>query len=348
MHPGPSRTQWEFSPSQNERVFTFLLQLSHEVQSLLDLPRLLGKIVEVLDEVKHYHHCLVYLKEEAGVVAAEAVGHRAFQKGYRQSADGGPIGWALQNAQLSVDPIAGPDLSLREDGSDPRRARIVMPLVADGRTLGALEVESEPGTPFTEEDNVFLELLAPYISTLLAVAQAHEQTHQDALRDWLTGMYNYRHFQERSEEELSRARRYQHPLTIGLLDVDNLKEVNDTHGHLAGDQVLRIVARTLRQGLRSSDVVARYGGDEFSIIMVETGLATATAVAERVVGLVDKETFAVGGAHYPVPRLSWGLAAFPEDADNTTTLFEVADRRLYAAKRAKRAGIIPPKTPPTS
>ena len=164
----------------------------------------------------------------------------------------------------------------------------------------------------------------------LRVTQARLQ--QLAMRDGLTGLLNHRAFYERLQEEIYRAERYRYPLALVLADLDNFKKINDTYGHLVGDEVLRRVAEILRRQVRRSDVVARYGGEEIAILMPQTTKADARRIAERVRRYIANHPLRVGkGDRIPV-TLSFGVAAYPEDARNARELVARADAALYAAK----------------
>jgi two-component system, cell cycle response regulator len=172
---------------------------------------------------------------------------------------------------------------------------------------------------------------------LMARAKQADVYEQLAHTDGLTELYNYRFFQQLLGIELSRARRFQRPLTLIMLDVDHFKSYNDLHGHQAGDQALRQLARLLKRSSRSYDLVARYGGDEFAIILPETGKNTAMEVAERIRSSVA-ETPIDGGHLAPDNHVtaSLGIASFPDDAADESALIRQADGALYHAKARGR------------
>jgi len=154
-----------------------------------------------------------------------------------------------------------------------------------------------------------------------------------AYRDSLTGLYNHRYFQEQLVHEVERAQRYGHHLSVLMLDVDRFKQVNDTYGHLMGDTLLSYVARLISAKVRSSDMAARYGGDEFAVILPETGQETAIGVAEKLTKAVS------AGRHWQGALLGnlgvgicFGVASFPDDGRTADDLLVCADRRLYGAK----------------
>lgn len=179
------------------------------------------------------------------------------------------------------------------------------------------------------------ELVARVRSHLQRLAELREL----AIRDGLTRCYNNKYFKMRLEQEIGRARRHQSELTLGMLDVDHFKRINDGYGHPAGDAVLAHLASILTASVRSTDVVARYGGEEFGFLLVEAAAPEATILVNRVRERVARHRFevpAVGGDMLTLScTVSIGLAQFKPD-DNTTTLLQRADGALYEAKNSGR------------
>jgi two-component system, cell cycle response regulator len=183
-------------------------------------------------------------------------------------------------------------------------------------------------------------------------AKIHERTHelaeantrlaQLAVTDGLTGLYNHRHLHERLALEVERSQRSGLPLSLLMLDVDHFKQFNDTHGHPAGDEVLRQLARVLNDARRANDVVARYGGEEFAVILVDTAKFTAAKVAERVRERIAAHDFtdAAPQSRATPISVSIGVATFPEDGGDAEGLVRAADTALYAAKRAGRNRVV--------
>jgi diguanylate cyclase (GGDEF)-like protein len=157
-----------------------------------------------------------------------------------------------------------------------------------------------------------------------------------ATRDQLTGLLNRREFDRIMEEEQERARRFGHPLALVLVDIDHFKSVNDNHGHPAGDVVLREIARRLAAQVRSVDRVARFGGEEFALILMQADYATATSVARHICVTQEREPVVTGGSLALTVTVSAGVAVFPNDAESGAALISVADRALYAAKQGGR------------
>ncbi|MCA9509214.1 MAG: GGDEF domain-containing protein [Myxococcota bacterium] len=163
----------------------------------------------------------------------------------------------------------------------------------------------------------------------------HEEIYLSSVVDGLTQIYNRRYFDEHLDREMARAHRHARPLALLLLDVDHFKEINDRHGHLAGDHVLVALAKRIRESVRREDCCARYGGEEIAIASPETSLAQAVVFAEKLRGCVEACDLRFDGASIPV-TVSIGVAALTPDMDHPRDLVGAADARLYEAKRGGR------------
>jgi diguanylate cyclase (GGDEF)-like protein len=180
-------------------------------------------------------------------------------------------------------------------------------------------------------------LLAAYITTMLSsdILSAMARMKLISETDALTGIYNVRAFNAIAARDFGLAARYKRTLSVMMVDSDNLKKVNDTHGHDAGDQLIRHVVQGIRAELRSTDVAARYGGDEFICLLPETGAAGAAAVAERVRRRVAAQPLEVGAAAVAT-SVSIGIATYPEHGARLDTLTKNCDRALYVSKAQGR------------
>ena len=167
----------------------------------------------------------------------------------------------------------------------------------------------------------------------------------DALRelathDQLTGLLNRREFDRLLAEEAERSQRFGRPFALVLGDIDHFKEVNDTHGHQAGDAVLREVARRLAEGLRSVDRLARFGGEELAMILMETDRASALETARRARAALERLPIPLNGGPRLRLTMSFGVAVMPQDADSAEALLGAADKALYAAKTRGRNRVV--------
>jgi diguanylate cyclase (GGDEF)-like protein len=165
---------------------------------------------------------------------------------------------------------------------------------------------------------------------------------ETSFKDEVTGLYNRRFFSVRLEEEMSRYRRFNHPVSLVLMDLDGFKAVNDEMGHAVGDETLRDIGQVLMKHSRGINVVSRYGGDEFAVLLVETSKAGARLYADRIRQIIATYPF----AHAKPVTASFGIASLPDDEATTSeTLFRVADDALYAAKRAGKNQVAATSSP---
>jgi diguanylate cyclase (GGDEF)-like protein len=182
-------------------------------------------------------------------------------------------------------------------------------------------------------------LTAAAVISVAAVLRA-QRLRQLSTTDRLTGTANRGFFDQRLAEEESRARRYGHPFSVALVDVDHFKRFNDSHGHVAGDLALQTLAETLRGSVRKSDLVARYGGEEFALILPETGLEEAARKMELMRRLVAAAEIEIDPTLIVKIDVSVGVAAYPRDGADGRAVLAAADTRLYEAKRAGRGRVI--------
>jgi len=210
-----------------------------------------------------------------------------------------------------------------------------IPLEIRGRVVGAIVlVSAQPGF-FTAESAPRLRAFASQASVAIENAELYKQVHRLSLTDGLTGLSNRRHFFDVAKVEFERTRRHGRPLSVAMFDIDRFKDLNDRWGHLAGDAVLREVARRVRDSVRAIDVTARYGGEEFVVLMPETDLAEALLVAERACRRVGESPVVEGGVTVAT-TVSVGVAEINEECASIEEVLKCADQALYAAKAAGR------------
>ena len=189
-------------------------------------------------------------------------------------------------------------------------------------------------------------MMATASALCVALVSRSQRLLQLATSDPLTGLFNRGYMDDRLEMELDRARRYDKPFTIAVVDADHFKQLNDEHGHTAGDLVLKKIGGLLRGTFRQSDTCARYGGEEFVILMPETDMATAQRKVESLRALMESKAIELNRKGQTVRvTVSAGLASFPKDGQDASTLFAVADERMFEAKANGRNQVVAGREP---
>ena len=247
----------------------------------------------------------------------------------------GIVGWAAENRR----PLLAPDVR-----NDPRyveslsgtRSELAVPVLFSGQLLGVINVESQQPAFFDDEDRQLLEVVANHFAIALSNLASQETLREQAVRDPLTGLFNRHYFNSIIAAELSRADRYDRPLSLMMIDIDGFRAVNNEFGHLKGDEVLCGIARMLEENVRGADRVIRYGGDEFLVLMPETdGRGDALAVADRLRAQIAELPDCSKIAGYAID-LSIGLYTREAgDERSLEAILEEVDRRMYADKRTK-------------
>jgi diguanylate cyclase (GGDEF)-like protein/PAS domain S-box-containing protein len=218
---------------------------------------------------------------------------------------------------------------------------LCVPLVAQGETLGLLHVqydrsESAKGTEAFESLQMSQQRLAIAVASQIALSLAslrlRESLREQSIRDPLTGLFNRRFMQESLDRELRRAVRKNRPLAVVFMDLDHFKRFNDTFGHAAGDEVLRTVARALEKHFRVDDVICRYGGEEFAVIMPESTAEEAARRTEELRADIKQIRLLHEGKMLDPLSISAGVAAYPEHGSGVTELLRLADSGLYESK----------------
>jgi diguanylate cyclase (GGDEF)-like protein len=240
----------------------------------------------------------------------------------------------LDASQEDLDP---PELArLQQQGAG---ACLLLPLSTAGRVVGVVELFSElGGRHFREADISLLRTMANQVAAALENASLMRQLRDAAETDLITGVYSHRHLQDRIRQEVARAARTHSPLSVLMVDLNDFKLVNDQFGHQSGDRVLRAIAGALRAAVRTSDVVARYGGDEFVVLMPDTDAAEAEQVAQRAAAAVADLAHPMAERSEIHVSCSVGLAIHPMDGRTGKQLLRAADAAMYKHKRARSGG----------
>jgi len=327
---------------------THLIEIIKTANSVLEPSRVIEVVMEkTRDSVRCEVWCLFLAEDgEERLVFERSGGTRLRNpEGYSVSSGTGIEGAVLRGRR----PVIVNDAP-RDPRFDPAfdrvtgltsRAVLAVPLISRGRIIGVVSmINRVPGDAFSPADQSLLTLLMEPAGIALENAILFKRMEQLSITDDLTRLYNMRYLNSFLYREIKRCRRYRLPVSVVFLDMDGFKTVNDRFGHLAGSQTLTEIGRLLRDVVREIDVVARYGGDEFVVVLPQTDPEGALIIAERIRRRIETTTF-LGGMGLGV-RLtaSLGVASFPEQGRTRDELVHKADAAMYRVKESGKNGVL--------
>ncbi len=226
------------------------------------------------------------------------------------------------------------DMRLLEDGL---RSYVLVPLVSREQTVGVLALGSERTDAFDDLALARLQRLADAVAIAFDNVRLFQKTREMSITDEITPLYNFRYFHQALDRELKLVNRYDSTLSLLFIDLDRFKPINDTYGHLRGSRTLREVGFLLREGVRETDIPARYGGDEFCVILPQTDGPAAHLLAEKLRSLIEDHTFLQEEGIDARLGVSLGVATYPLEAKTKEALIRLADKRMYEDKESRRA-----------
>ena len=342
----------EPQPIQDESVeavrfimlFTDMVKKLSAARSAEEVPSVLVRMIGNLigaPSVAYFEYDdeqdLLRLKEGRGL-AADLPGKLTFPLGQGKIGYAAQVGMVMDERDLAAETMTARQQITAVPTTGVPTAYCA-PMVHRGELLGIITV-AEPGyrSPHIKK---LLSAVADLAAISLHNAQLMGRFAHRADTDGLTGLFTRRYFARRLAEEVIRCGNYGDPLSLVMLDVDNFKHYNDTNGHPAGDEVLRTVAEVLRRSFRRTDMVTRYGGEEFAVVMSGLKKEQAYLLAERLRTQIEETHFEFG-ARQPLGRVtvSAGVASFPQDGGTGDELIAAADQALYEAKRAGRNRVV--------
>jgi diguanylate cyclase (GGDEF)-like protein len=321
-----------------------LLQAVTCIHASLDLQRVAGEILRELGRRVQADGWLLYIVSEDGRSLELALSEGIRTRLQSLTLDvGGPglIERAVQEGEIAVSHQAEVvEIELLPEHKRTAGAVLCLPLVVEGQAVGVVQAFRNPESGlFDPLDEQMLRELSRVAAAALNNAVQFARTERLYMQDDLTRLYNSRYLRQFLGNEIKRARRYHSRVSVAFIDLDGFKQVNDRYGHLVGSETLKEVANLLADAVRETDVVARYGGDEFMIVLPETCAEKALATAERIRLRLAEHLF-TGRSGQPF-RLtaSFGIAAYPDHAQLAADLIEKADLAMYQAKARNKNNV---------
>lgn len=325
-----------------------LYEIARTFGTSLDVEHTLEILVDKVGHVVPFDTCIVYFYDDSkGYATARHVVGKNIQKlaGRCIALGEGVTGFALANRSPVNQLHPSLDFTdINPEAAIKYRSMASLPLFKDDVLLGALSVYSSELEQYTDDHMRLLETVTRLASDALANAMQHAEAESNALTDPLTGLPNARYLALRFEEEASRARRTDRTFQVVMLDLDEFKNVNDTHGHKAGDKMLREVAHIIEGQLREYDFLARYGGDEFVALVQEVVGAQVEELCARIESAVSKFELPLGKNRVARVGISVGTATFGIDGETLDQLVVAADNEMYRVKSTHRVARLIPDT----
>jgi diguanylate cyclase (GGDEF)-like protein len=333
-------TNWQLGERERRRAeeLAILYDVGLATAGELSLEELASLIAREATALTGTDGGMVALAEKDQGFVVRAV-HNAPALGLRSSVGEDLRGIALEGLRTR-DVVVANDYREHPDSNPALHgviaSAIAAPLIAHGEIVGTLTAYVSRPRVFSEEARRLVRLYAAQAAIAIANAALHAETRRLARDDDLTGVLNRRSLLERLEVQIADATRHGETFGVVMCDVDGLKAVNDSAGHLVGNEVLRTLARAMRQATRAEDVVARFGGDEFVLLLPRTGPLPAQAIVGRIATRLREERYMWAGQANELPRASFGIAWFPSDGRDADALISIADARMYEDKARAR------------
>jgi len=318
------------------RLPAALFEIGKLIGSDLDPGVLLSRIAELICELIDAKACSVMLldADRKRLLAKAAYGLRSERMHTLSFAVGeGVAGWVVDHGEpaLIADVAGDPRFVMLPANQTPIASMLCVPLLARGESVGVVTATSDRAAAFGQGH---LDLVR-FISTTIALDIENVRLHRVAVTDPLTGAYNREFLTQRLPQEIEAALERDRSLSVAMVDVDHFKAVNDQYGHGVGDAVLSEVARRLRSAIRTGDVLVRYGGEEFLVVLPKADAGRAWEVGERMRQRLSERSFDIGDGMALILRISVGIAQW-RTGESMSSVIERADAALYDAKERGR------------
>jgi len=315
-----------------------LYRIGEEIRNLGRMDRFLHNVLKIVKEVVPADVKLaLVLRENGDLVVRAQVGMPPDVIGIKLPRDRGITRWAYEHCKpVIVNDVEKDPRYFAPPGQEKIGSEMAVPLVVGDKVIGVLDVESTEKNAFTLEDLAFFQMVTTAIAGAIETARLYHEREVAALYDSLTGARSFRYLLDIFGDEKKKAERKKTPISIVFIDANGLKAINDNYGHKAGDEGLKAFVKGLDENLRSTDILARYGGDEFVILMPMTDSEEAHRIMGRIKEDLATRHFEVDGMKIPFVEFAYGISECPSEGTDLEELIRLADRRMYVDKNASK------------
>jgi diguanylate cyclase (GGDEF)-like protein len=334
------------TPQTSARRLAILTDVVKTANSILEPRKVIELVVEKIRQLipSEAWSLLMVDEERQELVFEAALGAKGREvSAIRPKLGEGVAGWVAETGKPAIvndvqrDPRFAPHVDAKT--SFATRSILCAPLVSRGRTIGVLEILNKRGGAFSKTDLALVLTLVEPCAIAIENAILFQRTEQLTITDDLTRLFNSRYLNLYLGREIKRCKRHGIPLSVIFLDLDGFKGINDQYGHLAGSGTLTEVGGILALGVRESDILARYGGDEFVVVLPETPASGALVIAERLRRAVEEHRFLEPQGIAARISASFGIATYPDHALSPEGLIQKADQAMYRVKEREKNGI---------
>jgi diguanylate cyclase (GGDEF)-like protein len=324
-------TELEKSQAQIETIY----ETSRNLGEILNLEEVVDEFLNIVQKILSYPFCSIFILNDSNTLSLLGEIKEGRKIKYSEPVKKS-LNETLEKVTSTGKPVRIFDLAGafgHQRESDEFKSLLAVPMISRGKVVGVLTTQSKRAGAFLDEDEKIFSILAGSAALAIENASLHQKTKELTIVDELTGIYNYRYFIKKLAQEIKRAERYKQSLSLLMIDIDWFKRCNDTYGHLFGNKVLKELTQRIEDSVRDVDVVSRYGGEEFAVILPQTDKKDAQTIGERIRHRVESTDFVVEECGLRVKvTVSLGVATYPENGTTLEQLVEKVDQALYLAK----------------
>ncbi len=332
---------------ETKETLRFFEEISKILTSSIDLDEMLHIIMKKVKEITRADAwSVLLLDEESNELVFRNVEGRKKKHLHqmRVKLGEGIAGWVAKEGIPVIVPDVSKDsrFSCRIDKviNFKIRSLLCVPIISKGKSIGVIElVSKDKEKPFTKDDLDFMLKFTDHAALAIERATLYQRMAELVITDDLTKLFNTRYLHRTLDTEIYRCDRYKTSLSLIFMDVDHFKVINDTYGHLVGSKLLVEIAQLLLKHLRAADIVARYGGDEYVIVLPQTPPGSASKIAERLRRSIEQNIFLKKEGYFIKVTASFGVASYPESAKTKEDLLRLADEAMYRIKNTTRNGV---------
>jgi len=318
------------------RRITLNLTSSLELQAVLDTV-----VSEAMRLVKDARDAIIFIYQDEKLTFGASLQEDGTKNNSRSTPrPNGLTNTVARNKKMTIVEEMQRDPLFAESGNAQKGSIVSLPLLIGSRVVGVMNLARNRAGEFSLSEIRLLNMLADQAAIAILNARLHAAMIKQALSDTLTGLPNRRALDERLEEEITRSNRSGRSFSVIMMDLDCFKEINDSYGHDVGDTVLQRIAACLLQTVRSADFLARYGGDEMTLILSESNLAQAKVVVRKIEENLEALRIGLPDGRSTTLTISGGIALYPQHADTASGLIRASDGALYQAKKNGRGQFV--------